>query len=211
MCFSATASFSAAGFLTCIGLYAVSKAKTKSLYLLAGVPLLFALQQASEGIVWLTHVQPTHAYCLNVSSRLFLIFAFLIWPIWIPIALFFPENKKERKHFIAGLIIIGIALSAFGAYEFNSYQDSMTIIANHVQYATGFSGSLSPNIYLFIYGCVTILPFFISSLRWSKLSGILLLGSLIFTDIIMTNVFISTWCFFAAILSCFMLLMVKNN
>ncbi|MDP1575111.1 MAG: hypothetical protein Q8L78_09315 [Coxiellaceae bacterium] len=211
MCFSATASFSAAGFLTCAGLYALSAAKTKSYYLLAFIPLLFALQQASEGIIWLTHTHPEHAYCLNVSSRVFLIFAFLVWPIWIPIALFFPEKQKKRQCFIGALIVLGIALSAFGGYQFSAYQDSMTIISNHVQYATGFSGKISPNIYLLTYACATILPFFISSLRWSKLSGIVLLGSLIFTDIIMTNVFISVWCFFAAVLSGFMVLMVKNN
>ena len=54
MCFSATGSFAVAAGLAGIGAVAVCRTKPPSHRLFAVIPLLFAIQQIAEGMVWLT-------------------------------------------------------------------------------------------------------------------------------------------------------------
>jgi len=54
MCFSATASFSAGAVLLGLGTLTVKSAHRRRKMVLAAIPLLFAIQQLSEGVIWLT-------------------------------------------------------------------------------------------------------------------------------------------------------------
>ncbi|MFA6920729.1 MAG: hypothetical protein WC216_02715 [Gallionella sp.] len=53
MCFSPHASFAAAAVLTLIGVVTLGKPRVKGEWLLAALPLIFAAQQLTEGILWL--------------------------------------------------------------------------------------------------------------------------------------------------------------
>ena len=54
MCFSANASFISGSVLTIVGVATVLKAKTPSQAAFGSVPFIFAIQQFSEGFVWLS-------------------------------------------------------------------------------------------------------------------------------------------------------------
>ncbi len=54
MCFSATASFSAGAFLLGLGTLTLKSARRPRELPFAAIPLLFAIQQLSEGVIWLT-------------------------------------------------------------------------------------------------------------------------------------------------------------
>ena len=54
VCFSAIASFSAGALLLCAGVLTLKFARRPSELPDAAVPLLFAIQQLSEGVIWLT-------------------------------------------------------------------------------------------------------------------------------------------------------------
>ena len=88
MCFSATASFTAAAVLALTGVISVASAPKKRWLLFALIPFLFSLQQFFEGVIWING---------GGSGNFFLFFAFVIWPIWIPVSLLLIE-KKERSH-----------------------------------------------------------------------------------------------------------------
>jgi hypothetical protein len=53
MCFSAGASFGASAVLGAIGIVTLTKAKTTDQIPFASIPLLFAVQQAVEGTLWI--------------------------------------------------------------------------------------------------------------------------------------------------------------
>lgn len=211
MCFSATASFTAAGFLYVVGITALRISKFKSHYMLACIPLLFAMQQTAEGIVWLTHINPEHQFLYYLFTHVFLLFAFLVWPIWVPMSLFVSEKIKHKQNLLKMVLILGVLFAIFNAYEISSYQGGTSFIANHIDYGSGFTSGISFNLYLFIYACTTVLPCFIASFKWCKIFGVVLLISLIFTYVFIVEAFTSVWCFFAAILSVFILLMIKKN
>ncbi|MGZ5219533.1 MAG: hypothetical protein ACXWC7_05630, partial [Chitinophagaceae bacterium] len=58
MCFSAGASFGASALLGVIGAVTITKAKTIPQRLFATIPLVFAVQQLSEGMLWLSLKNP---------------------------------------------------------------------------------------------------------------------------------------------------------
>ena len=57
MCFSANASFGAGVFLTSIGVIATKNISNKKQILFASIPILFGIQQITEGFLW--HRGPT--------------------------------------------------------------------------------------------------------------------------------------------------------
>ncbi len=56
MCFSAAASFSASAVCAAAGVMAIRRADRADLPL-ALIPMIFALHQAIEGLVWMTHAE----------------------------------------------------------------------------------------------------------------------------------------------------------
>ena len=51
---------------------------------LALIPLLFATQQALEGVVWLLLDSPAPSRWLPLVLLAYLFFAYALWPIWFP-------------------------------------------------------------------------------------------------------------------------------
>ena len=65
MCFSATASFTAAAVAGSIGavtLWKAAKLRDPALLPIAAFPALFALQQTVEGLLWLELARPARAH-----------------------------------------------------------------------------------------------------------------------------------------------------
>lgn len=91
MCFSARASFLAAGVLLPMGVAALRTGWGKPEQRpLAMAPLLFGLQQGCEGVVWLgiegagaagTESWPSITLLATLA---YLFFAYALWPLWIP-------------------------------------------------------------------------------------------------------------------------------
>ena len=87
MCFSAAASFSAAGLLIPFGVASLKgcqRGGDPSLRPLAAIPLLFAIQQALEGLIWLDLGRGSTSPWRTPLSLAYLFFAYALWPTWIP-------------------------------------------------------------------------------------------------------------------------------
>ena len=95
MCFSATASFSAGVVLTVIGIATLKKVQHPSQIMFASIPLIFAVQQITEGVLWLA--LPSTAYpAIQVSfTYIFLFFAQVVWLLWVPLAILLLEKKGK--------------------------------------------------------------------------------------------------------------------
>ncbi|MDP1879665.1 MAG: hypothetical protein Q8K60_01835 [Parachlamydiaceae bacterium] len=206
MCFSTEASFTAAAGLGIVGILTLKKCKSKSLYFLASIPLLFAIQQLSEGFLWLHFNQLIDSKIFfKKSISFFLIFAFLIWPIWIPLSLYLPEKIQWRRILIGLNLFCGIILAAVNLY-YSLQQDINVQLINHsIQYLGN-----TPSQY-YIYPVVVLLPFFLSSLRNAWIFGILTALAFIVAEYYYMETFVSVWCFFAAIVSLSIYKIVKDN
>ncbi|MEX0671845.1 MAG: DUF6629 family protein [Candidatus Babeliales bacterium] len=200
MCFSATASFAAFGVLSILGLLSVRNAKTKQQIPFAAIPFLFGIQQFCEGVIWLTqsHGLPVKPF-LALGTYGFLMFAFLVWPVWVPFSLLLLEKDTKRKQILAGLFGIGSIWALFVAnFMIVSPITTSVVCCDHIQYLVGIG---YPEWAILVYALATILPFFVSSVRLMTAFGLLVLATFIGAYLIFSMVFISVWCFFAAAIS----------
>lgn len=194
MCFSAQASFVAAVSLTAIGIASVRQAH-RSTILLACIPLIFAIQQLAEGIIWLN---PQASSLVPLAKNTFLAIAFLWWPLYIPLSIFTLEKQPKRRLAILICSVIGAIWALFALYHMMR-GTSVSLKDCHIYYLFSTYSEPTPIVGLYFIG--TILPFFIASEAIFNLLGIALAISCIATYFIWYSYFISIWCFFAAILS----------
>ncbi|MFA6277206.1 MAG: DUF6629 family protein [Pedobacter sp.] len=211
MCFSAPASFVAGVGLLLVGSAAVVKSKTVPQYVLSSIPILFAVQQSLEGVVWLGLSDPAYAHWLPWAIYLFLGFAQLVWPILVPLAILLFEKEPVRRKFLLVFLGIGILTAAYLGYALLNFEATAKIQEHHIQYALQFpfQSMLLRGIPYMLATAVS--PFF-SSHKQLRLLGWVLVGSYIFTALIYWQYLTSVWCYFGALLSSLILfIIIKLN
>ncbi len=199
MCFSAQASFGASVVLGIMGIYALRKAKQQE-RLLALIPLFFAIQQACEGVVWITYANPVHHLATMIATYSFCFFAFFFWPVWIPITVLKMETNPQKKSYLQLLLGLGIVVSSVLVFSMFNHGIQATVSCSHIAYDIFLPGLLG-TVGAVFYCMATILPLFISSKKWLPFFGLLTLGSVAITCYFYSTYFASVWCFFAALLS----------
>lgn len=200
MCFSATASFGAGIVLSVIGIAAIRKAETRSQVIFASIPFIFAIQQITEGFLWLALSYPDYASLRWPTTYVFLFIAQVVWPFWVPFSILKLEKENKRKKIGRGLLLIGTMVSLYLAYCLIFYSVEAKIIGLHISYEQDYPAGLS-NYGGFLYIIATILPPFISSNRRMWSLGTAILISYIMTTIFYEDYIVSVWCFFASIIS----------
>lgn len=211
MCFSAKASFAAAGVLSIISLLSIKKARNKKLIPLAASPLFFAIQQACEGIVWLTfNAGDTTSTLHTFAMYSFLFFAGIWWPISIPLVLYIPEKIHKRKKLLYYTFIIGIIVAIILFFTWILQTTGVENINHRLNYPVdnypfGITNQRISYVLTWIisllYCIATITPLFISSIGYTWILGCAISLGLIVSYIFYTMAFPSVWCFFAAISS----------
>jgi len=200
MCFSAGASFAGGIVISAVGVATVRKVRKPTQRLFAGIPLLFGFQQFAEGVLWVTLRSGGHDWLQNAATYIFLITALVIWPVMIPLSMWFIEEVKRRKKILAGLIVTGCLPSLFYAFCLISYDVTPQINGFHIYYVDDFPKTLVDIAFLF-YLASTVAPLFVSSVRRMWLVGILITVSCLVTRIFFAQYLTSVWCFFAALIS----------
>ena len=202
MCFSATGSFGVAAVIAGIGTVALVQEKASSHRLLALVPLLFAAQQVAEGVVWATLEQPGQAGLHLLAVAVFLGLALVVWPTWMPLALWIAETDPPRRKALAILTCIGVAVSLYAGFLLIRGRPTAHVAGHSIDYSYA---DIGPGrvlfLYLPMYVLAAVMPFFVSTMSKARLMGAVLAVSLLATFIIKRQALTSVWCFFAAILS----------
>lgn len=197
MCFSATASFVAAGTLSVAGVATVRAAQDRSELPFAAIPLLFGVQQFTEGVIWLTfgHDAPV---LRQVMTYVYSAFSHVLWPIYVPFAMGLMETVRWRRRAMSWLQIAGLAAGLYLLYSMVARPIVAEVISRHIVYVT-------PHFYLpaviVLYVAATCVTSLFSSHRFVVLFGLLALASFVGAYLFAAHALISIWCFFAAILS----------
>ena len=210
MCFSAGASFAGGAVISAIGVASLKSAGNPSQKLFAGIPMLFACQQFSEGVVWFTLRSGDNYQLQMTAAYMFLVMALVVWPFIIPLAVLRLEEVKKRKEIITGMLVAGVILSGYYTFCLISYSVRPIINEFHIQYLNDFPESLS-NAAFGVYVIATMGPLFASSIKRMSLFGILVLLSCIVTGVFYKEYLTSVWCFFAALISAVIYWIVKES
>lgn len=200
MCFSASASFAGGAVITAIGIMSVTRNTTPERRLFAGIPLIFGIQQISEGFVWVALQSQQHDLMLTISSYVFLLAAVVIWPFMIPLSVLLMEKSQQRRKVLRVLLAIGIITSLYYGTGLLLYDVNPQISEHHIRYASEFPRPLALAAFI-IYATATLVPLFVSSVRRMWMFGTLVAASCLVTGIFYKEYLTSVWCFFAALIS----------
>ena len=211
MCFSATASFSASIVLGITGVIAVKKVQLPNQLAFAMIPFLFSIQQLTEGLVWISLTYKEFAFLQSISIYLFLIIAQIVWPSWVPYSIMSLENDPKRKKIFKWIFGIGLLFSLYLTYCFIFFNIQGKISNNHIEYNLDFppTNNLLWLTALF-YIVPTVISTFFSSVKRMQILGMVILLSCVVTRLITLKYFISIWCFFAAIISVLVVIIMKR-
>ena len=200
MCFSATASFSAGALLLGIGTLTLRSAVAthqRSALPFAAIPLLFAIQQLTEGVIWLTFT--ADAPLLNwVMTHVYSFFSHVLWPAYVPLAVLLLEPPGRRRNLLVVFAAAGFAVAAYLLFMLMVFGVVSRPTGQHVEYdSPHFYAALTMTLYLL---STTTSPLF-STHRMVKAFGALALLAFGAAYYFYAQWFISVWCLFAALLS----------
>ncbi|MGQ0737813.1 MAG: DUF6629 family protein [Bacteroidota bacterium] len=216
MCFSATASFGASAVLGVVGVIAVAKARTRPQKAFGSIPLIFAVQQFTEGLLWLSLSNTDIAAWQSLLTYIYLVFAMAIWPLWVPLTIRLLEKDARSKRIMNVLVGIGTLVAICVALVLSLYPvqvmtpecltcpfSSTSALNEHLHYKFSFPPVPKGLIGAFtvLYILATIITPFTSSIKKMKWLGFVFLATYLFAVILYNGFVISVWCFFAALLS----------
>jgi hypothetical protein len=198
MCFSAPVSFVAGAALLTLGVVAVRRTRRAAEWPFALIPAWFGVQQLLEGGLWLTLAQPQQA-CLNTFlTQGFSAFSQVIWPLYIPLAVWLLEPAGWRRHAIGLIALAGAAVSLYLLWYLLRVPAVAEVQGRHIAYVfPHFHQPLATALYL-LGACVSPL---LSRFKAVRHFGLLATAALLVTAFFYAQWFISVWCFFAAVLS----------
>ena len=197
MCFSATASFTAGATLSIVGAVTVHKSQGKIELPMAMVPLLFGIQQLTEGLVWvsLRHDLPT---LQTVATYIYSMFSHVLWPIFVPFAILLVETSRRRKQALGVFQALGLAVGLYLLYFLLRFPVTAHAHGRSITYD-------SPHFYivavLAVYLLATCVSGLFSTHRCINVFGVLAFTLAIAAYRVSVTTFVSVWCFYAAILS----------
>lgn len=209
MCFGPVASFTASGFLASIGVLIIRNVRARKELFFAAFPALFAVQQFIEGLIWVELKNGrTEGALMNGLTFSFLLFAYGLWPILCPLSVYAIEYNPRRRKILRFLTYLGILTSCY-LLIFIIINPFDTLIAGcgSVRYQTFVP--LGEKFTL-IYIAATLLPYFVSSQRIILVFGIPNVIFCVVAYFTYEHAFISTWCFFAALISANLYIFLKK-
>lgn len=197
MCFSASASFIAAASLSGVGVAAVRKTTRRAEVPIAMTPLLFGIQQFTEGVLWLSF-RVNEPLLTQSMTYTYSFFSHTLWPVYLPVALAALEPLRWRRRTLSVFQIIGIAVGVYLLYSIVRYPVTAQVIDKHIVY-------LSPHFFIFMvmvfYFTATCASCLASSYPLLNVFGVLAFLSALASYHFAASAFVSVWCFFAAVLS----------
>lgn len=211
MCFSAEASFISAGALAVAGIAAVRLTTNPKQLPLACFPLVFSLQQFCEGLTWLKFNEELHG-AREISADGLAVFIFLLvanafWPFFAPFSAWIVEPKGIRKYLLGVLTLLGALLLGNNFIGLVVHPFSAAPTGHSIAYHFVVPWpSLNALCYL-----ITTCALALSSFSWVAVLGYMILVSSVLSRALFSSSYVSSWCFFAALLSVIILVHFYNE
>lgn len=198
MCFSAPASLAASGALAIGGIATLRLQKRKADIPLSLFPIIFALHQLTEGILWLSLTGVISDTYRAGAIYAYAFIAFVLWPIFVPFSMYMIETGRMRRKIILFCQLVGLYVGIAFLIGIIKGPVEATMMSHSISYWI----SQAPPMALTPYLIAVSVPFLVASNKRLAILGFALLvacGTAAYMSC--SNTFPSLWCFYAAILS----------
>ena len=202
MCFSAAASFTAGAALSAVGVLTVRRSRGAAELPVALVPLLFGIQQITEGVVWLG-LDNDLPNVTSWATYVYSMFSHVLWPFFVPFAILLVETSRRRRKMLSVFLLLGLGVALYLLFFIVRFPVTARVVGRSIFYD-------SPHFYigavLVIYLLATCVSGLFSTHRCISIFGALAFILAIAAYQVSAQTFVSVWCFFAAILSLLILI-----
>ena len=215
MCFSASASFTVSAILIPTGIYCLTEARKRdeTYFPIANFPLFFGIQQGLEGFVWL-NIASGDTIAANNFALCFLFFSHFIWLFWVSFSVLSIEDNPRLKNILKFLTFTGFVYGSLLYFPLLIHDNWLQIeIANNsIHYLTYFvfNNIAIHDFSFYLYALIIILPLIISSRQTINILGILIALSALITYFYFHYAFTSVWCFMAALVSIYLVYIIRS-
>jgi hypothetical protein len=139
----------------------------------------------------------------------FMFFSHFFWLFWVPLICYFLDDAEWRKRVFLTLAVIG---AMFGASMYwpvlvNESWLEVVVVKQAITYDARFIyDEVVPEIILrVVYAIIVIMPLLMSSEKTLRTFGWIVTATVIATAWVFSHAYVSTWCYFAAISSLYVL------
>lgn len=199
MCFSLKMSLVSATYLLSIAYLCHRRMSHRRILIL--FPLLFGLQQLAEAAVWATFDYGLSATIRHVCSYLYLLFAYLVWPVFVPYCFYQIEPPGDRKRQLQYLCFVGLAVCLYLLVQLLRYPLTIDTVCGSIRYYLGSFGWTCYLPIVMAYLLAVVVPCLVSSIPRSSIFGLGVFGAWVVSAVVYEYAFTSVWCFFAALIS----------
>ena len=198
MCFSATADLVGGVVIGALGLDALRHVREPRERALAALPLLLGLHQLVEAFVWWGLQGHVPAVVGEVATWAYLVFAFGVLPVLVPMAILALEPTRRRRARMAPFAVVGagVAVVLLGAIARGPV--TARLEDYHIAYGTGLG---SGAVIVAFYVIATCGPLLLSHYPHLALYGVVNLVAVAIIAWLTTSGFASLWCAWAAVSS----------
>jgi hypothetical protein len=199
MCFSPEADIGGGLLICAIGVDAVRHiGQRREFIALAWIPVLLGAHQFIEALVWLWLQGHVPRGIGHVALWAYLLIAFVVLPVFVPLAVIALEPTRRRKQLMAPFALLGavIAVILFAAMVRGPV--GVKLAPYHLSYSIRLSDGL---LIVALYVVAVCGPLLVSGYRNVALFGLVNLVAVIIIARLTISGFASVWCGWAAITS----------
>jgi hypothetical protein len=198
MCYSPVASFTSAALIATIGVATLRQVRSPRALLFGATPMLFALHQFTEGLVWLGLQGRIGPIGRDHAAFLFTLYAQGLLPFLMPLAVTLMEPAGWRRKAMVGLTAIGAVAALWDAYGLIFLPTQVLVDHDAIAYRNVMTGSLTISLLYILASCGSLLMSSFPVVRWYGLLNVIALS---IVQIVRAYAFASVWCFYAALMS----------
>lgn len=194
MCFSAQADVTAGLLLLPVGLASLREVRRVREVPFAALPLLFALHQLIEAVVWAGAEGDVSAGVGKAAAVAYLTMALPVIPTLLPVAVLLLEPRALRVR-VAPFVALGLVVSAYFVYALVTEPFEVIAHPHALEYDTGLSNG---DFWAVLYILAVVGGSVLSGYRTIIAFGVLNLVGLTVVAYLYKEAFVSLWCVYAA-------------
>jgi hypothetical protein len=199
VCFSPEGDLAGGLVVTAIGVDACRHLRGRDNYLLlAATPLLLGAHQIDESLVWWGLQGHVPHLAGRIAMWIYLVIAFVVVPILVPVAILRLESTTRRRWLIAPFVVMGVGVAVVLLVTMLRGPVTVKLGSYHLAYSIGLRHGV---VFIGLYILATCGSLLMSGYRHIVIFGVANLVAVVVLARLTADGFASLWCFYAALAS----------
>lgn len=209
MCFSPAADLVGGVVIGAVGVDVLRHLDGRRRYAaLAALPLLLALHQIDETFVWWGLQGHVSGAVGHVATWVYLTFAFVVLPVYVPVAIVLIEPDRRRRWTMAPFVVLGAGVAAVLLAAMVRGPVVATLGSHYVGYSTDLHAG---GLVVLLYVVATCGSLILSGVRDIARFGLVNLVVVALLARLAIDGFASLWCAWAAVSSAAVALHLRHD